>query len=776
MTGIVIQRRRGTTTQHATVVGPEGEMTVDTTKHTVVVHDGATPGGFPLSREGHAHASFGGATSVAPGAVGFVPAPAAGAQGRFLRGDGVWSDLGSTTDTVSEATNKYFTQARARAALSSGNGISYNPSTGEIAVAGSSVVTSVAGMSGDVTLSKTNVGLSNVDNTSDASKPVSTATAAAIASLNSSLMTFDGEAATIAATIPSSVVLLVVFVGIAGYTKRFVRWTSGAVDLTTAGGVKWVAQNQILRVTTSPLQLTVADVGRLMIADLSSLGLIEIKLPAGSTLADGMPFHFLKDIRRAEGRLDVLPYPASGNTICSQTVWNFATDGRFGTLVWDAARSDFKLVGQGTSAFLNTRYEQEHTVTAASTIGSPYAFYWSENGSRELQCDTTSGNQVTRIEDIDKGALKTTTGAVFAVANASFRKVSSDLNTHTIWAPVGQTINRVPSSQAALVLEKFQQTKELVSFGTELIELPGHNPHRSHIQHAILSASTTDPDPAGALANQTSICLHPWQGDMVWVPLTTADGVNRVGAERHINAPLVRGLADATYGYVAQASAVHNVFLYQWLDGRLVLILGAANAGDGELAYFDGVLVNAAGLPGGAGVQANSAKWVGRILINASGTLDWAGRGNITLPTSAPSFGVWNAYNRRPVTLSWDDSGGNYNYNSTTWRKQRGGTGNFVRFIGGDRPVRALSSSYIVGGSGIAAFIGVGLNGDAPAAGGKLAYWNSPDPGIVEASFEGYPAAGVNTLAPIEKSAGGNPLFSGGASAGYQHFSFTGWM
>lgn len=43
------------------------------------------------------------------------------------------------------------------------------------------LVSSVAGRNGDVTLSKTDVGLANVDNTSDANKPVSTAQAAALA-------------------------------------------------------------------------------------------------------------------------------------------------------------------------------------------------------------------------------------------------------------------------------------------------------------------------------------------------------------------------------------------------------------------------------------------------------------------------------------------------------------------------------------------------------------------------------------------------------------------
>ena len=46
-----VQRRRGTTAEHASFTGYTGETTVDTTKDTVIVHDGATTAGFPLARE-----------------------------------------------------------------------------------------------------------------------------------------------------------------------------------------------------------------------------------------------------------------------------------------------------------------------------------------------------------------------------------------------------------------------------------------------------------------------------------------------------------------------------------------------------------------------------------------------------------------------------------------------------------------------------------------------------------------------------------------------------
>ena len=45
-----IQRRRGTATQHSSFTGLAGEITIDTTNNTVVVHDGSTAGGHRLAK------------------------------------------------------------------------------------------------------------------------------------------------------------------------------------------------------------------------------------------------------------------------------------------------------------------------------------------------------------------------------------------------------------------------------------------------------------------------------------------------------------------------------------------------------------------------------------------------------------------------------------------------------------------------------------------------------------------------------------------------------
>ena len=46
-----LKLRRGTTAEHASFTGAEGEITLDTTKDTIVVHDNYTAGGRPVLRE-----------------------------------------------------------------------------------------------------------------------------------------------------------------------------------------------------------------------------------------------------------------------------------------------------------------------------------------------------------------------------------------------------------------------------------------------------------------------------------------------------------------------------------------------------------------------------------------------------------------------------------------------------------------------------------------------------------------------------------------------------
>lgn len=62
----LLQLRGGTTTEHASFTGAVREVTVDTTKDTLVVHDGSTAGGFPLSTASDVAASLATLVDSAP--------------------------------------------------------------------------------------------------------------------------------------------------------------------------------------------------------------------------------------------------------------------------------------------------------------------------------------------------------------------------------------------------------------------------------------------------------------------------------------------------------------------------------------------------------------------------------------------------------------------------------------------------------------------------------------------------------------------------------------
>ena len=87
MPGKQVQRRRGSTAQHAVFTGALGEVTVDTDKKVGVVHDGTTPGGFPL-------AAFRDIVTL-QAAIAAAQADADGAQ---ASADGLRADLEDTVD------------------------------------------------------------------------------------------------------------------------------------------------------------------------------------------------------------------------------------------------------------------------------------------------------------------------------------------------------------------------------------------------------------------------------------------------------------------------------------------------------------------------------------------------------------------------------------------------------------------------------------------------------------------------------------------------------
>ena len=118
-----IQRRRGTSTQHGSFTGLSGEITIDTTNNTVVVHDGSTAGGHRLAK-------YSEITSLGDGDITGIVA-GAGLTGGATDGDATLNAVGGYGITVN-ADDIELTNADVRALFSASGDLSYNSSTGVI--------------------------------------------------------------------------------------------------------------------------------------------------------------------------------------------------------------------------------------------------------------------------------------------------------------------------------------------------------------------------------------------------------------------------------------------------------------------------------------------------------------------------------------------------------------------------------------------------------------------------------------------------------------------
>ena len=116
----LLKLRRGTTSQHNTFTGAEGEVTIDTTKDTAVVHDGSQAGGRPLAREDMSNVSSSsiagrlGADSIATTKIagGALPTDVTIASANIVNGTIAQTDMGASSVGTSQLAAGAVTNAK----------------------------------------------------------------------------------------------------------------------------------------------------------------------------------------------------------------------------------------------------------------------------------------------------------------------------------------------------------------------------------------------------------------------------------------------------------------------------------------------------------------------------------------------------------------------------------------------------------------------------------------------------------------------------------------
>ncbi len=286
-----------------------------------------------------------------------------------------------------------------------------------------------------------------------------------------------------------------------------------------------------------------------------------------------------------------------------------------------------------------------------------------------------------------------------------------------------------------------------------------------------MSLDTNAPVLTGDAVSQTAVYLHPFHGNMA-----LASNGSSIYPRQFTKQTLTLVSAHV-------ANTIYDCFA--WDDnGTLRFVTGPAwfnsaagggsrgsGAGTTELTLLDGVYVNAVSMTGRNGattwtVPALSAVYVGSIYMDGT-------NGELTCHRTfgqSRKWGVWNAWNRRPIILKMGDSTGSWTYSSTTIRQSNGASGNTAAIFSGLAEELFhinTSQSVTLANNGSAGFSGIGVNSTTAYSGRRGAASAGASTGIgqsveLAAKHVVAPSLGIQNINFLESTNGsGTQTFYG---------------
>jgi hypothetical protein len=239
-----------------------------------------------------------------------------------------------------------------------------------------------------------------------------------------------------------------------------------------------------------------------------------------------------------------------------------------------------------------------------------------------------------------------------------------------------------------------------------------------------LTLTSATPIITGDVASATAVYYTPFKGNVIPI----YDGSSFVQ----------KSFSEITLTLVANhlASQIYDVFVINdsgtiravtgpaWTTATAGSCARGTGAGTTELQRLSGVWTNAVSITGRYGastttVSANQGTYVGSIFMDGT-------NGQVSCHRTfgqSRKWGVWNAYNRRPIMLLAGDATASWTSAPSSWRQSRADATNFAMAFSGlpEEPVEAIFKQYVTatyGNNTNEAQIGIGVNSTTVLSGG----------------------------------------------------------
>lgn len=285
-----------------------------------------------------------------------------------------------------------------------------------------------------------------------------------------------------------------------------------------------------------------------------------------------------------------------------------------------------------------------------------------------------------------------------------------------------------------------------------------------------LASDTSNPVITADVTGSTNVYYTPYVGSQVPIWNGSSYSLFSIGQ-------LILTLSASNIG-----NTIYDVFVFS-NSGVPTLVTGPAwsnsgagtsargtGAGTTQLQRNAGLWVNAVQITGLNGVNsytiaAEQATYLGSILIDQT-----AGQvSNYVAVGQNRKWGVWNAYNRQPLTLMVTDPTVGWSYNTVT-RASNGTVGNAATVLNGlpEEQVYAVFNQVVFGSVGGSSNVhgGIGLNSTTVFSGMEGGWGVSPNSssntGTIVGTFTDPPSLGLNNFYSLEEgNNSGTNIWSG---------------